>query len=200
LDLVEDDPAAARLGIVVAESQRLSRLINNILTFSRQEKGKLALHLAPAVVDDVVRDVIAQFAPGFETRAVKVRFEPGAPARVRVDADVLSQMLGNLLGNVEKYAPGGELLIATTAAPGQTTVVVHDSGPGIAAADGERIFRPFVRLGAPAHEGVPGTGIGLGIARDLARLHGGDLRLAPIVPGGLPGARFQLTLRTEPAT
>ena len=61
-----------------------------------------------------------------------------------------------------------------------------------------------MRLGAAAHEGVPGTGIGLPIARDLARLHGGDLRLVPTGAGAgdarLPGASFQLTLRTEPVT
>jgi len=112
-------------------------------------------------------------------------------------------MLIGILGNVEKYAPGGQVAIATTAAPPLTTITVADSGPGIAAADAERIFQPFVRLGGAAHEGVPGTGIGLPIARDLARLHGGDLRL--LTPGtgagaGLPGARFQLTLRTEPVT
>ena len=85
-------------------------------------------------------------------------------------------------------------------------MTVADSGAGIPAADAERIFQPFVRLGAPAHEGVPGTGIGLPIARDLARLHGGDLRLLPAGAGQgdgsarLPGASFLLTLRTEPVT
>jgi signal transduction histidine kinase len=202
----DDGEGRKRLDIVVTESQRLSRLINNILTFSRQEKRLVRLHPGPAVVDDVVADVIAQFAPGFATRGVTVRFDRGAPARVRVDADALSQMLANMFSNVEKYAPGAELAIATAAAPPLTTITVADGGPGIPAGDRERIFQPFVRLGAPAHEGVPGTGIGLGIARDLARLHGGDLRLLPPQqqppPGAarLPGARFQLTLRTEPVT
>jgi len=198
----DDGEGRKRLDIVVTESQRLSRLINNILTFSRQDKGLVRLHETPAVVDDVVADVIAQFAPGFATRGVTVNFQRGAPARVRVDSDALAQMLGNMLGNVEKYAPGGQVAITTAAAPALTTITVEDSGTGIAAADGQRIFQPFVRLGAPAHEGVPGTGIGLPIARELARLHGGDLCLLPpaAAGGGLPGARFQLTLRTEPVT
>jgi signal transduction histidine kinase len=202
----DDGDGRKRLDIVVTESQRLSRLINNILTFSRQDKGLVRLHTKPAVVDDVVADVIAQFAPGFATRGVTVSFQRGAPARVGVDADALAQMLGNMLGNVEKYAPGGQVAIATAGAGAGatplTTITIADSGPGIPAADAERIFQPFVRLGAPAHEGVPGTGIGLGIARDLARLHGGDLRLLPTggAGAGLPGARFQLTLRTEPVT
>ena len=79
----DDADGRKRLDIVVSESQRLSRLINNILTFSRQDKGLVRLHMAPAVVDDVVADVIAQFAPGFATRGVTVSFQRGAPARVR---------------------------------------------------------------------------------------------------------------------
>ena len=195
----DDADGRKRLDIVVTESQRLSRLINNILTFSHQDKGLVRLHATPAVVDDVVADVIAQFAPGFAARGVMVNFARGAPARVRVDADALAQMLGNMLGNVEKYAPGAPVTIATTASPTLTTITVTDGGPGIADADAERIFQPFVRLGGAAHEGVPGTGIGLPIARDLARLHGGDLCLLA-ADAGLPGARFQLTLRTEPVT
>jgi signal transduction histidine kinase len=193
----DDDAGQQRLAIVVAESQRLGRLINNILTFSRheRERGHLALHPTPVRVDDVVAEVVAQFAPGFAARGVTVDVQAGAAGAVRADGDALRQMLGNVLGNVEKYAPGGAVVVRTDGAPPLTTITVHDSGPGIPAPDRDRIFEPFVRLGGAAHEGVPGTGIGLGIARDLARLHGGDLRLLP----SARGACFQLTLRTEAA-
>jgi signal transduction histidine kinase len=199
-DHVPDDDVEGRkrLGIVVTESQRLGRLITNILTLSRRERGHLTLHPAPAVVDDVVREVVAELGPGMDACGVTVRLAPGAPGRVRVDADALRQILGNMLSNVEKYAPGGEVRIETSGAPPLTTIAIQDSGPGIPAADAERIFLPFVRLGAPAHEGIPGTGIGLGIARDLAVQHGGDLRLTPSASAGA-GARFVLTLRTEAA-
>ena len=199
-ELLEDHMEASdpegrrRLGIVIAESQRLGRLITNILTFASAEKGKLRLHPAPASVDEVVTDVLAQFAPGLEAQGVRARLVPGAPGRVQLDADALSQMLGNLLGNVEKYAAGGEVVVATQAEGSRITVTVQDSGPGIPRSDWQRIFRPFVRLGGAAHEGVPGTGIGLGLARDLARLHGGDLQVIP----SARGACFQLTLTAEP--
>ena len=199
-ELLEDHLEAAdpegqrRLGIVIAESQRLGRLITNVLSFASAEKGKLHVHPAPASVDDVVADVLAQFAPGLEAQGVKARFQGGAPGRVLVDADALSQMLGNLLGNVEKYAPGGEVTVATQAEGSRITVTVQDSGPGIPRADWQRVFRPFVRLADAALEGVPGTGIGLGLARDLARRHGGDLQLIP----SARGACFQLTLTAEP--
>ena len=128
----DDSDGRKRLGVVVTESQRLSRLINNILTFSRQDKGGLVrLHATPAVVDDVVADVLAQFAPGFGQRRDR-QLRAGAPARVRVDADALAQILGNLLGNVEKYAPGGGWWSRHDRGPPPlTTITVEDSGPGI---------------------------------------------------------------------
>jgi signal transduction histidine kinase len=189
----DDETARRHLGVVVDESRRLGRLINNILALSRKEKGKLSVHPAPGSIDDVVRDVVGQFRPALEAREVRTEIEAAAPAQVLVDADALSQMLGNLLSNVEKYAPGCRLAIGTAQGDGRTTILFRDTGPGIPPADLERVFEPFVRLGGDAHEAVPGTGIGLGIARDLARLHGGDLRALP-APAG---ACFELTLRTE---
>jgi len=182
-----------RLGVVVSESQRLGRLITNILTFARAEKGTLAVQPAAACVDDVVRGLLDQFAPSFEASGVTTRFDAGAPRRVRVDVDALTQILGNLLGNVEKYAPRGPLLVRTDAAPPITRILVEDSGPGIPSSERERVFLPFVRLGTASHEGATGTGIGLGLARDLARRHGGELRVLPAERG----ARFEVILITE---
>jgi signal transduction histidine kinase len=190
---VADPVGRQRLAVVVAESQRLGRLITNILTFSRAEKGALTVQPAPGCVDDVVRGLLDQFAPGFESSGVTARFRAGAPHRVRVDVDALTQILGNLLGNVEKYAPRGPVVVRTDAAPPVTRITVEDEGPGIPAADRERVFEPFVRLGTASHEGVPGTGIGLGIARDLARRHGGELRVLP----SERGAHFEVILITE---
>jgi len=190
---VEDPVGRQRLSVVVAESQRLGRLINNILTFSRAEKGALTVQPAPACVDDVVRGLLDQFAPGFEASGVSARFDPGAPHRVRVDVDALTQIMGNLLGNVEKYAARAPVVVRTASAPPITRITVEDEGPGIPATDHERVFQPFVRLGSASHEGVPGTGIGLGIARDLARRHGGELRVLP----SERGARFEVILITE---
>jgi signal transduction histidine kinase len=188
-----DQAGRRRLGIVVAESQRLGRLITNILTFSRAEKGALNVQPSAGCVDEVVRGLLDQFAPGFEACGVTVRFMAEAPRRVRLDADALTQILGNLLGNVEKYAPHGEVVVRTNALGPVTRITVEDAGPGIPPAMRERVFAPFVRLGAPSHEGVPGTGIGLGIARDLCRRHGGDLRLLP----SSQGAQFEVILITE---
>ncbi|MCB1032434.1 MAG: HAMP domain-containing histidine kinase, partial [Acidobacteria bacterium] len=187
----EDDRAARHVAIIEGESQRLSRLIGNILTFARQSRDALQLRPTEAVIDDVIRDAIEGFAPSLERCGVAVAFEPGAPATVRVDADALGQILGNLLSNVEKYAHGGPVRITAVQTPTDTTITVHDSGPGIPRGDRQRVFEPFERLSDALEEGVSGTGIGLGIARDLARLHGGDLTLLPTERG----AAFELRLR-----
>jgi signal transduction histidine kinase len=196
-ELLEEDvgdPAShRRLGIVVAESQRLGRLITNILTFSRAEKDAVVVQPTPGCVDDVVRAQLEQFAPCFAACGMTSRFAPGAPGRVRVDADALAQIVGNLLSNVEKYAPRGTVVVRTLARPPLTRITVEDEGPGIPAAERERVFEPFVRLVAASHEGVPGTGIGLGIARELARRHGGDLRVLP----SPQGAHFEVMIVTD---
>ena len=201
-DLLEDHVAPddavgqQRLGVLVSESQRLSRLITNILTFARRDKGRLTIHRVAGCLDDAVRAVLVQFGPGFADSSTSVTFIAGAPGRVLLDVDAVCQMLGNLLSNVEKYAAGRDVEIKTNREGSEAIVTVHDQGPGIPEAERERIFEPFVRLQGHAHEGVPGTGIGLSIARDLARMHGGDLR----VENTERGACFRLSLRAEVAS
>jgi signal transduction histidine kinase len=192
----DDAVGQERLRVVVSESQRLSRLITNILTFARGERGGLTVHPAPGCVDDIVRDVLAQFTPSFVESQTTIILNTGAAGRVNVDADALSQMLGNLLSNVEKYAPGRPVAISTHLDGADASITVQDQGPGIPVAAREKVFDLFVRLGGHAHEGVPGTGIGLCIARTLARLHGGDLRVQPTERG----ACLRLTFKAEAAS
>ncbi|MCA9537350.1 MAG: HAMP domain-containing histidine kinase [Myxococcales bacterium] len=193
-ELFDADPKAQRhLGVIVDESRRLSRLIANILTFARQQRDKLAIRPAPGVVDQLVSAVVEQFGLALAARGIEVKFEGAAKASVKVDADALGQILGNLLSNVEKYAAGTQVHIRTRQADGFTEIEVADQGPGIPPAQRARVFEPFHRLGGALTEGVTGTGIGLGIARALARLHGGDLTLER----SDTGARFVARLRTE---
>ena len=187
-----DDKPARYLDVVVTESQRLSRLIDNVLTFSRHQRGALKLRRSARVVDDTVSRLVEYFAPALEDKEIPIRFTPGAPGKVMLDTDALEQILSNLLGNVEKYASGGRVEVSTSRNGSTTTILVTDKGPGIPESDRERVFEPFVRLGAGVDEGAAGTGIGLSIARELARLHGGDLVLRP----SKQGAVFELTLST----
>lgn len=188
----EDERADRYLGIIARESQRLSRLIGNILSFARQQRETLTIRRAPAVLDEVVRDVLDQFGPSLRQAGVVARFEPGAPTPIPLDADAAGQVLGNLLSNVEKYAPGAEVRVATRQAGDRVTLAVADAGPGVPRAHRARIFDPFHRVSDALTDGVTGTGIGLGIARELCRQHGGDLVLLETERGACFEAWFPI--------
>ncbi len=191
-----DDRAREQLAVVVDESRRLGRLIANVLTFTR--RGAAARPLAPrrGVVDETVAAVLAHFEPALAAAGFSIELSRGAADPVLLDADAVEQIVGNLLSNAEKYAAGGRYVAVATRRDGDvTTVEVSDRGPGIPREARERVFQPFVRLSDRLTDGAAGTGIGLTIARELARRHGGDLVLAP----SQTGARFVLTLRAPVA-
>jgi signal transduction histidine kinase len=189
----EDAKVQRDLDVIVSESQRLSRLIGNILSFSRKQRNKLTLHLSTGVVDEVVHSVLENFKASFKTHGISVEFDGQAGKIVRFDPDAVEQILGNLFNNVEKYAAsGGSLKVESRQENEWTTVTVTDRGPGIPHKQREKIFLPFYRISNKINDGVVGTGIGLSIARDLARIHGGDLVLLPTVSGAV----FQLSIST----
>ena len=183
------------LGIIVGESQRLSRLIGNILTFSRKQRSQLAFRPKPECVDEVVSAVLHHFEPSLTAKGIRIETELNARQMVELDRDALEQILGNLFGNVEKYAAtGGLLRVASRQEGDRTALQVSDEGPGIPWKERERLFAPFYRISNKLTDGVTGTGIGLSIARDLARLHGGDVTLVP----SSSGACFRIVLHTPP--
>jgi signal transduction histidine kinase len=196
LDNLDDgsgDKASDRLRVIVSESQRLSRLISNVLTFGRQQREALVLRYRQASVDELVRRVVEQFSPTLERLGITTELTLDAAQPVSIDDDAIEQILVNLISNVEKYAAdGGVLKISTSLATTSVTIIVADGGPGIPIAMQHAIFEPFVRVSSRL-EDAAGTGIGLSIARDLARLHGGDLRIAD----SATGASFSVELRTS---
>jgi signal transduction histidine kinase len=139
--------------------------------------------------------VAEQFRPSFAAKGVEVVLDLAAPRPTAFDPDAVEQVVGNLLNNVEKYAAAGGLCeVASRQTETATVIRVADRGPGIPRGREEKIFEPFVRLSDRLTEGVSGTGIGLSIARELVRLHGGELRLVP----SEGGARFELELPGRP--
>ena len=184
------------LAVIVSESQRLSRLIGNVLTFSRKQREALELRRNPGVVDDVLRGVLDHFRPALDAKQIEVEFKPGAGESVSMDADAVEQIVGNLISNVEKYGAEGKHMEISSRHDGDTVAIaVADLGPGLRSRERQRIFEPFYRVSNALTEGVSGTGMGLAISRDLARLHGGDLELVP----SQRGARFRVTLDCPPA-
>ena len=188
----EDSRARSHLEVAQAELDRLGRMINNVLAFAKHERGRMKLHLVSHVPDAVVESTLQHFRIALETRDINVEHRLAAPDAVLLDPNVLEQILGNLLSNVEKYAADGKhLSVGTFQTPVEVRVSVTDRGPGIPSGAETRIFAPFQRLDDRVTEGVSGAGIGLTIARELARLHGGDLWLER---NDQPGATFVFTL------
>jgi signal transduction histidine kinase len=170
--------ARRRLNIVGEEIERLSRLVANVLTFSHSERDSLVLKPTPCVPADVIRRVIESFHPALERRGIVIETNISAEDTVILDPDALSQITGNLISNVEKYASDGQWLGLTCELESNTlTLEVSDRGKGIPKEARQRIFLPFERVRQSINEGSSGTGLGLSIARDLARRMGGDLKL-----------------------
>jgi len=132
--------------------------------------------------------VVAQFEPSFAAKGLKA--EVSGESTAHVDPDAVGQILGNLLSNVEKYASDGHRVEVEIK---DDRMEVRDHGPGVPPEDLRRIFEPFVRLGDKLSDGVTGTGIGLTIAGELARLQGGSLD----VERANPGLRFTLRFPKE---
>ena len=195
LELLDEDETAKardRIKVIVTESQRLGRLIANVLTFARGQRDKLSLRKTTGRVDEVIARVIDHFTPAFGQRGIEIQFDGSADSPVRLDVDAVEQILGNLLGNVEKYAADGRSVeIVSRQQNDRTTIEVADRGPGIPVHLRETVFRPFYRISDRLEAGT-GTGIGLSIARKLAQLHGGDVTLLD----SETGARFQVQLLT----
>ena len=193
----EDSAEAGRfrryLEVITSESHRLSRLIANVLNFARSKKDRMVLRLEAGHVDEIIKAALNMFAPSLEAKGMRIHFQAGAGDRVDFDPDALEQILNNIFSNTEKYGTsGGRLDIQSSRKADRTFIFVRDYGPGISKRDTDRIFLPFYRTHSRITDGVTGTGIGLSIARDLARLHGGDLTLVPTDQG----ACFKIELHT----
>jgi signal transduction histidine kinase len=181
--LPADDPESRqRLEIIILESRRLSRMITNVLTFSKHRNGKMLLKPRVEVPDQILRGVIEAFRPALVAKGLDLELDLQVPRPMVLDPDLLEQIVGNLLSNVEKYATHGKkCILASLSDETHLWVWVRDFGPGIPSEKAELIFQPFTRLSDSVQEGVAGTGIGLSIARELARLHGGDVELVSAV-------------------
>ncbi len=174
----EDSQNKHYLNVIVAESQRLSRLIANVLSFGRYERNKLSIQTRSGKVSHIINKCLDTFSPSLEQKQFTIVYQEQEFPEVIFDPDVLEQILNNLISNVEKYAANGKYLEIQHEQNNETTIIkVIDKGSGIPKKDMKKIFQPFYRVSDKINEGVAGTGIGLNLARELAQLHGGDVFL-----------------------
>jgi len=185
------DPAKQHsyLNIITAEAARLTRLINNVLDFARLERGEKKYNFQPCDLNGVVRAAARTFRPHLEEAGFKFDCVlPDLTVFLHGDADALSQIIVNLLSNAEKYSNGGKeitLQLDRRESPlPHAEVRVLDRGRGVPRGSGEKIFEKFYRAHDSLNSGVQGSGLGLTIARQIARAHGGDVIYEPREGGG----------------
>ncbi|MGN6546213.1 MAG: sensor histidine kinase [Aureliella sp.] len=173
-----------RLAIIQQESSRLGRLIENVLGFARSGRSQPSLRPQPvADLEAMIDQIVDPFSPQIEELGMRIERVRGVAQTVCLDREAFEQILVNLISNALKYAASGKLLRIETALDGDMLYVhVIDDGPGIPKRFRQRVFQPFVRV-SNRLEDPAGTGIGLSIARQLARRHGGDCTLEPTARG-----------------
>lgn len=190
---IEDEPfeAETRLGLISEEAERLSRLVDNILTFSRGEQQELKVVKSAVIPDELIRQVVRTYQSSFDRLGIKIESTLSAEREIQTDPDAFSQIIVNLISNVEKYARSGKWLSIKSQMDGDQLIVdVQDKGPGISRSAQAKVFDPFYRPRNQTTEGVTGTGLGLAISRDLAEKLNGTLELL----SAEEGCHFRLTI------
>jgi len=178
---------------ILRSEQHLLGLINELLNFSRVERGDVPFMLARVPVRGCIADVLELIAPQADAKAIAVSIEcRDEDLAVLADADKLRQILVNLLTNAVKFtAPGGAVCIECGGEAERVTIQVRDTGVGIPQAKQSVVFDPFVQVHRGTGAPLEGVGLGLAISRGLARGMGGDLTVNS-EPGA--GSTFELTL------
>jgi Na+/proline symporter/nitrogen-specific signal transduction histidine kinase len=183
------------LEIVVKESERLTRLINDILDLSRIESGRMEWHLSTCDPKDILADALAATSGLFKEKEITLEpeFANDLP-RITVDRDRLMQVVINLLSNAAKFAQpqGGRVTVRMARQDRQLAVSVEDNGPGIPPEQFEAVFDRFHQLRGDTSTGKPkGWGLGLTICRQIVEHFGGRIWVEPGRPNG---AVFRFTL------
>jgi signal transduction histidine kinase len=194
LDVMLMDPALdpdmrAQLEKMSSEVSRLIRLTSNLLYLAHAEAGR-DIARRPVELDALALEVV------YQERNVRpevtLRLAHEEQVSIEGDRDLLKQLLLNVVDNAIKYSPdGGEVVISLHRDDEQVLVTIEDSGPGIPAAQMDRIFERFYRVDGDQSRTVGGTGIGLAISKWIAQAHGGDIRVETREG---QGSRFVITL------
>ena len=184
------EPTDEVFAVIAEQAARLKRLASDLSALSKTQEGSFRLDIQPVDLVAVLGDVVDVLRQQVDAGGVELRVEATSPVTVHADADRLAQILINVVGNSLAYTARGGTVTVSLSRKGTSAVVrVADTGRGLSATDLVRVFERFYRVDDQAS---PGTGVGLTIARSLARAHGGDI--AASSPGLGKGAVFEVTL------
>ncbi len=189
--VADPELAAASLEVIAAETERLERLVGDVLDLAKLDSHRFTVLREEVDMERLCEQAYAAFAEEARRRGIDYRQQRSASPVILTDGDRVLQIITNLLSNAFRWTPdGGRIELALEAANGSVSVSVRDTGPGIKPEMRERIFRPFWS------GDNQGTGLGLAISSELAGALGGRIRLEST--DGL-GSRFELLLPGEPS-
>jgi signal transduction histidine kinase len=191
-----DLPREEYLDTIVHESERLSRLVDNVLDFSKIEQGCKLYRLRPTSAAAILDAVVRVVRYPIEAAGLQLRVSTEGPLPdVHADPDALQQAVLNLLANAIKYSGDRrEIELAARTEEGALVIAVRDYGVGIAPEHRQRIFERFYRVPSPENRHVPGAGLGLTLVAHIAAAHGGGIAVES-APGA--GSVFFLRLPLE---
>ncbi|WP_240807872.1 ATP-binding protein [Polyangium spumosum] len=171
---------------------RLAKLVNGLLDFSRIEAGRINASYEPTDLAALTRDLASAFRSAFERAGLTFRVDcPALPEPVYVDRDMWEKIVLNLLSNALKFTFEGEVCLSLCAAGGHVELSVADTGTGIAEEELPRLFDRFHRIQGARSRTHEGTGIGLALVQELARLHGGRVEVTSKLG---EGTRFRVVI------
>jgi PAS domain S-box-containing protein len=182
------------LQIASRNTERLGRLIDDLLDVNRIESNGLEIRVAPTDVTAVLRDVSTTFKPLAQAKGLVFREELEALPTILGDAPRLVQVFSNLVSNAIKYTPAGEIGIRAKAEEGEILIEVYDTGIGLSPADHAELFTKFFRGRNPVVVDSGGTGLGLVIAKAIVEKHQGTIS---VESGANGGSRFRVILPTH---
>lgn len=189
-------PDEETLTAAAAEAARLERLTSDLASVSQIEEGTVDLRLEEIDLGTMAAEVAARLNPQFQDQQVDLVVLSGPPTPIIADRDRMTQIFTNLIGNALTYTPaGGRVEVRPTNDGHHARVAVTDSGRGLTEEQRDLVFERFFRADRAM---AGGTGVGLTIARGLARLHGGDITVSS--PGLGRGSTFELAIPAHPTS
>lgn len=183
------------LSIIMKESERLKRMINNILEHSKMEKGKQDYYFVETNLSAMIKSVILEMNYWFEEKQINVKMELEEDIRLEIDEEKIKQAFGNLISNAIKYSEENKTIKINLFQESDNTVLeIEDEGVGIPENQQSRIFEKFYRVGQKETESISGTGLGLTVVKEIVEAHKGKI-IVDSKPG--IGSKFSIILNNK---